>query len=458
MPLTEDGLALVEREWSGAGLPIAADLPRLASTLQRQYESISSLGVLGPSQTDLFLAQLLDPDDTGYNLAFAVELLPGTDPVLWGKALHSAEESAPTLRSRYAVLGEIGVQIQDMDARATLDVLRVENAKDAARRVIEDALSRPPELFRSAATHILVLGPDCTFAVLACHHIAIDAISAALFFRHTFRAYVGQPVRRDERFLEWAAQASTTIDEPEGVAEWRQHLQHVRPLTTYGAEAAYRESSVAVHPAEFDALRHFCATHRLSLYAVMKALVGAAIGRALHATSPYAIFDIMSGRLPSSSTVVGCLYRVVPLVFAAEAKCLRTAQPIVSMCTEFDMAAQRPHLSMATLSALLPFAGERVFFNVFDHDSLDRLLHDPAAARLEGYPAATTSEFSCHDHIQAGETHVIIERRLGSLVIRVRSRHAVLAEIPLAEFAAETIRELRRSYTQSTARSQLESL
>jgi non-ribosomal peptide synthase protein (TIGR01720 family) len=125
-----------------------------------------------------------------YAMSMHVELAPGTDPAILGRALAALVERHEALRTRYHRLG--GTWVQERAAGAPGGLLTVVDADDAEAAVdaAADALRLDSGVLLRAV--LVRLGADTAPRLfLTAHHLAVDGVSWRILLADLATAYAG---------------------------------------------------------------------------------------------------------------------------------------------------------------------------------------------------------------------------------------------------------------------------
>ncbi|WP_246794849.1 condensation domain-containing protein [Burkholderia perseverans] len=430
----------------GGDATTAVETPNgLLAALRAIAPSVESVTPLAPSQRDLYLHACRDPDNLTYILAYALALRADVDVDVgaWRAALRAAERRAPTFRSRYVEVRQALLQIVDTKAVAPLEVIRVADAAEAAT-AIEAARSRPFELFDGAVRHLLLLGDGFATAVLVAHHIAIDTMSAALFFGEVFAASGAAEASGagstgagiDERFTEWAGRAAATVDSAAAIAACRGAFAGARALLPVALAGDETRNHVRLDTGSVRVLARWCAQNKLQLAAALKYAAARVLAEQFSPGADFVVYDVISDRSLRHMTSIGCHYRMLPLVLTREMLAGTDPRSDAASFQRYlrDETARLP-VSMLAVSTLSGERGAPVFFNYFDYAAMAPLLELPDTA----HPGMRPARFDVYDRIDDGETHLLFYREHDGFGITVRSRHPAMAGRAMAEAIAARV-------------------
>lgn len=441
--LHEEQLLALEERWPLDDLPEPEQA--ILAALRETAPTIEALAPLGPSQRDLFVHYLRNPLDSTYVIGFSVKLDSNVDPKRWSHALRAAERAAPTFRSRYFCFMETFWQATDRAVCAPVDIIELprEDA-EAIGKAIHTSLVKPFNLFDGAVRHLLLKGAKSAVAVLVCHHIAADAISAALFFHHVCAAYGGGEVREDPRFFKWAREAARAADTTAVLAGLRARFASARPLITADEDVDLHEETARLDTPDVSALVSWCEDKGLRLASVMKCIAARMLACHFQPQRDFVLYDVISGRALSNSTIIGCLYRIVPTCFSVPGLRFGPLAQTASALERGSLEALRsPATSMLAMSGMLRNTGAPVYVNFFDHTGIAPLLGRSRVAHDRPFPRVCGARLAIHDQIERRETHIVMERDASGLLIRVRTRHPAFVDWPAATtLAADSLAAL----------------
>ncbi|MEO3876461.1 amino acid adenylation domain-containing protein [Nonomuraea sp. B12E4] len=146
------------------------------------------------SQSGVWTAQHLDPDDHSYNAGQYVEILGPLDLPAMQKAMRQVLEESEAIRVR--VLSDENGFHQVVAAGSDIDFPLVDltgspDPRQAAIEWMNADIDRPADLTGQDlfATYMLALGPDHWFWYMRSHHVIIDGYGASLLARRVAEVY-----------------------------------------------------------------------------------------------------------------------------------------------------------------------------------------------------------------------------------------------------------------------------
>ncbi len=399
-------------------VPLFVD--QLAAAIGLDSTEVAALAPLTPTQRDLYLDHLLDPEGTVYSLGLSVPLaVPGgrVDAALWERAVAAVVAGEPALGVRFASLrGEPFQLLPAAPSEGPEEPLRLRlidatepgSPQDLAELVARE-VKRPYDLGRGPLARHLLFRPraGCDVAVLAVHHLVCDAFSGSLFFERVAAAYgalaagATPPPAEDGDFLAWAAESSARFDRPETERFWRRRLAAVEVLDTgSGAErpAAAATLGSRLGGAELAAVREFCARHEVSAAALLRCLYAALLARLFDPAGDVLIHDVLSGRPSEHGETIGCFYQVLPAVFPRSlfGRGGRVDALLAFARDDRRRLGEHRNVSLLLQRQILRQGGIRFYFNYYHFTAVD----------LSGLGAGR-GVLSVHDSFPRDEVHLI---------------------------------------------------
>ncbi|MGY0057910.1 condensation domain-containing protein [Streptomyces sp. LZ34] len=287
---------------------------------------------LSSAQTEVWVAQQLDPDDRSLNIAEYSDIRGPVDPVLFEAALREVVAATPALRARFGV-GEEGL-CQDIDDTVDvpmpyLDVSGEPDPRAAAERWMAEDLAKEYDLAKGPlfTWALFKAGAERYFWYRAAHHVVVDGFGLALTASHVADVYTslatGAPRRprppatfADVIASDMAYQASEEFEQDRRF--WLSRLADQTEVTsltdwrpTRGRGCVRR--SARLTPAEVDALR--AAARRLDVTwpEVVIAVVALQLHRATGVREVVVGLPVTGRTNPMLRRVPAMLTNVVPL-------------------------------------------------------------------------------------------------------------------------------------------------
>ncbi|HEU4963852.1 MAG TPA: amino acid adenylation domain-containing protein, partial [Bacilli bacterium] len=323
MVQVEVGEDLIRKFDRSMTLPGVSD-EEFIRAFQKSRPSILSVAALTPVQRDLYLDYLRSAEGGQYGLAYSVQLGTEVDPKRWQEAVLQAIEETPVLKSRYFALN--GSFYQCVDTEWEVDWRLVEG--DDFHATVTKCAQEPFDLFENAVRHVLYKDRDTGMytAVLACHHVVLDAFSGHLFFERVAAAYqleagVAQSKAPDVAFHDLVERRISSFDSSETITYWTEATQQVEPLVQTASAPANADRVPRLESIRFDAahtekIRQHCREQGVGVAAYFRTLLGVLLARFYQPENDFVLFDVRGGREKQEADVIGCLYQVQPVVFA----------------------------------------------------------------------------------------------------------------------------------------------
>ncbi|WP_185052447.1 non-ribosomal peptide synthetase [Thermocatellispora tengchongensis] len=209
---------------------------------------------MSTAQSEMWLAQQMDPGAWAYSVAQYFEVRGGLDVALLERAAHRTVADIESLRvrvlpgddeARLAIHDLAGFDFPVIDLRAAGD------PRAEAERIMHEDLRTPFDLTRAPLFRsiVFVAGPELYFWYHRCHHLALDGYGAALFAARTaehYNALAGTGPAPQEVFpplAEAAAEEAAYVESArfrEDRAFWRERCAGMQ-----GAVSLARQPAVA---------------------------------------------------------------------------------------------------------------------------------------------------------------------------------------------------------------------
>ena len=149
---------------------------------------------LSRAQSEIWMAQMLAPLSTRFNLAQYIEILGPIDPHLFAKSVDQLAEEMEPLRTRFSGIAAAPVQVVGTSATMSaplIDMSDEPDAADAAKLWMKADLARPVDLRAGPLTNytLIKIAPDRFFWYMRTHHILVDGFSAMLHAQRMAEIY-----------------------------------------------------------------------------------------------------------------------------------------------------------------------------------------------------------------------------------------------------------------------------
>jgi amino acid adenylation domain-containing protein len=294
---------------------------------------IERIAPLTPTQRDLYLAHLIDPDITVYSDGVSVNLGPNLDVAAWRQAVELVCETEEVTRTRFFMYRGEAFQFVEQSSPAGFEFVDLLNTPfDAANleKSIRERVKIKYDLDSGPLLNNLLLrdGGGQYVAVVAWYHILFDAYSLKLFLETVISAYqalvAGREPARVERasFYDYTGDCLARFDSQEAYHYWSNKLSDVSSPLEFSGRLSKRAESVsqrrAIAPAQLEEIRAFCQANKCSMPAYFRALYGILLSKYLDSADNFVVYDVVGGRPKTHGKTLGCFYQVVPTLFTKE--------------------------------------------------------------------------------------------------------------------------------------------
>lgn len=329
------------------------------------------------TQRDLYLDQVIHPEETTYGLGLAVNLGPRVDVALWKRAVATVVEHDDALRTRFGFDQEQVYQYVDGAAAASVDLVNLPDVTDLDG-LITEKLNRTYDLRDGKLLHnYLVKDDDGYTALLVVHHLLCDGYSGKVFYERVGRVYEALP--RGETpdgagitsFYDYAGESLSRFDTDEIKEYWTTRLRDVVPFTARTSAAHEERRRVerrSINGEQLEEIRRFCKARSWPIPAYLRTLYGLALQRSFDVAGDFVLYDIINGRPREHADSIGCFYHVVPVVFPERLfGDGATVHDCISYVKEYRRAlGPMQNVSVSTQRQIVKQQSLRFFFNFYN--------------------------------------------------------------------------------------------
>lgn len=324
---------------------------------------------VSPTQRDLFLAAERDPGGTTYSLGLAMPLPRPVDPARWERAVELVVGAEPALHLRFRVQGG--------DVVGWVSEHQPEGV--AGTDGVAKFVKRPYDLAHGPLVRLALVWRDGLprLAVVAAHHIVLDAPGGALLLARLWETYqTGSlpPGPSSGLFSTYAEETRLIFDTPAIQAEWTERLSNTGALVAGSTIGEPREVSQALVDLPPRTEAPEAAARLLAAY-------GRALATVLRPAGGFVVHDLANSRRGSYRETIGCVYQVVPVVFPS----LDQKRDWLDHVRSYRRGlGDRRHISVSLQRRLGPAEGVRFHFNYYAFDHLEAV---PAVMEvLDSFP------------------------------------------------------------------------
>src|SRR5579872_5887511 len=258
------------------------------------------------TQRDLYLDQVIHPEETTYSLGLAVTLGPQVDVALWERAVATVVEHDDALRTRFGFDQEQVYQYVDGASAASVELVNLPDGTDLDK-LITEKLDRTYDLRDGKLLHnYLVKNDDGIYtALLVVHHLLCDGYSGKVFYERVGRVYEGL-VRGEAvdgagiaSFYDYAGESLSRFDTDEIKEYWTTRLRDVVPFaarTSAGHEERRRVERRSITGEQLEEIRRLCKARSWPIPAYLRTLYGLALQRSFDMSGDFVLYDIINGR------------------------------------------------------------------------------------------------------------------------------------------------------------------
>jgi len=243
----------------------------IAASLDIPLSRIERLSPLTPTQRDLYLDYMINPDSRVYSLGLSIDLGTDIDRYLWEKAVSVAVEQEDIAKTRFCLYKDEVFQFIDKASSVFFEFIDLTHSQDSqgidniiAERIKIKYDFNAPQLFKN----ILMKNSDRHYiAMLAAPHILFDAYSGKIFFERVGKIYErlsqGQDadIQKAPSFYDYVGDSIHDFDSKEIYEYWHERFKDIAPLgflTGFGKEAKNISKTLSISGEELDAIKAYC--------------------------------------------------------------------------------------------------------------------------------------------------------------------------------------------------------
>jgi amino acid adenylation domain-containing protein len=316
----------------------------MASALALPAARVGRIAPLTPTQRDLYLAHLINPDTTIYSDGVSVALGTNLDVAAWQKAVALVFDNTDAARTRFFSYRGEPYQFVDLEYPVPFEFVDLTDARGDATaagdfaRIVREKIKVKYDLDGGALLNNLLFrdAGGQYVAAVAWYHILFDAYSLKLYLESIVKTYLalvaGREPETDGRnsFYDYVGDSLARFDGKETGEFWSNKLSRVAPLAfPKGTEGAARQSiarRLAVAPEHLARIRAFCDARDYSVPAYFRALYAILLARSASATDDFVFYELIGSRPREHADTIGCFYQVLPTLVPAHL--LAAATPI----------------------------------------------------------------------------------------------------------------------------------
>lgn len=361
-----------------------------------QYH-ISSILPLSATQTDLFLAHLVNPDTLDNSLGQYVELYHEIDITLWKQALQTLVNQYSMLRARlvcpnkpYAEIAYFAIKSHTEVPFEFIDVSDQKLDNKAFYLRLKQRIYQPYDLHTDSLYQFeLIKRAENSYVfVLACNHIAFDGTAMSFTLKQAVASYEAllkksTPSLPNDSLYSFIKEARSRFDGSVNQLFWEKQLSNTGPLnfgrgstvkrhvTNAESNGKLTSRSDAMSEKQWAAFQQHCATRSLSASAVLKNLYAILIHYYCKPESDFIIRETISGRSETYRQTLATCHQTAPYIVSAATLSDKNAS--VSSLLESGRKFNRKSkayqaISLFQQNRLTPYDSIGFMFNLYNFD------------------------------------------------------------------------------------------
>ncbi|MDZ8263386.1 non-ribosomal peptide synthetase [Nostoc sp. ChiQUE01b] len=298
--------------------------------LDEPYEPsrIGKISRLTTTQRDLYLDNMLHPDNTVFSLGLSIKLPQNLDTYTWEQAIRIVCQEDDTIKTKFIFYQGEAFQFVDNNADIHFEFIEIgtKNADfNSLEQVVRQKIKVKLELDKNYLfKNILVKDEQGSYtAILGAPHILFDGYSGKVFFERVAKIYLdlkaGNITRKFKysSFYDSIQEHLLEFDTQEIQQYWQESLSKVIPVTSYiksKEENKAQSRKVQITGNELEEIRKYCQLNKCNIPAFFRAVYGIYLSKYLQAPGDFVFYDIIGKRNKQTLNVLGCLYQVVPII------------------------------------------------------------------------------------------------------------------------------------------------
>ncbi|MBT5232038.1 MAG: amino acid adenylation domain-containing protein, partial [Methylococcales bacterium] len=343
------------------------------------------LGVypLTPTQRDLYIHTVVNPETTRNCLGLAVKLQGEFSASVWQRACQMVVDNNPILSARLLRCDQPYAEpvYQCIPKQRSIEFEVIElPAGDAshaqANKMIEAFTYRAYELDKETLIkfYVIAIGDDEYYLLQAAQHIILDGVGMT----HVCSEICAQYTALSEgcelplsatSFFDYVTVAADDVDKIQAIDFWQQQKQTIERLDfpTSTAVSEYQASDLVIEGALFKDIKRFCRKNRMTPTMFFRSLYALSLAVFCRSEDDFVITEVLSGRPRGHLATAGCYYQQMPVLFS---KAMFDGS--LNLTELFDQVRQlqkmdkkRGHLSVMVQQQLLPAARTTFLYNFY---------------------------------------------------------------------------------------------
>lgn len=288
---------------------------------------IGKISRLTTTQRDLYLDNILHPDNTIFSLGLSVKLPQNLDRLIWEQAVQIVCKENDTIKTKFIFYQGEAFQFVDNKANIHFEFIDIQNNNHftSLEQIIQEKIKVKLDFQKSHLfKNILVKEPQGSYtAVLGAPHILFDGYSGKIFFEIVAKVYldlkagnIPQKIEANS-FYDCIDEHLLKFDTQEIQQYWQETLTNIIPVTSYIKQKDNNKAQsrkIQITGSNLAQIRQYCQLNKCNIPAFFRAVYGIYLSQYLQAPADFVFYDIIGKRNLRSLDVLGCLYQVVPVV------------------------------------------------------------------------------------------------------------------------------------------------
>ena len=300
----------------------------IADSLGIPVSRIERLSPLTPTQRDIYLDYMIDPDTTLYSVAGSVDLGTELDNDLWHQAVSMVVKQDDILRTRFCFYKHEPLQFIDRECPVHFEFIDLTDtlANNFEEKVIKEKIFVKYDINNNQLyNNILIKYPNGHYtAIIAVCHILFEGYSGKLLFERVGSVYEtlsqGQTCeqKKPPSFYDYIPDSLNSFDSKEILQYWHNSLNNVAAFefqTKTDGENKRRYQTVSVPRDHLEKIKIYCKSKGYNFAVYFRSLYGILLSRYFDGAEDSVVYELLSSRTRVQMRALGCFYQVLPLLF-----------------------------------------------------------------------------------------------------------------------------------------------
>ncbi|MBI4852597.1 MAG: amino acid adenylation domain-containing protein [Acidobacteria bacterium] len=352
---------------------------------------IEQISPLTPTQRDLYLANLLNPNSTIFSDGIVVRIGKNVNVAIWQQAIEMVAACEEMTKTRFTLLRDEPIQFISEVSQVPFEFIDLSHKTDPANiKEFITGLVKIQYDLKSEFPYKFYLIKDLQgeyVSVLAWFHILFDAYSVTLLLEKISKVYEsllnGQPLTcvSSGSFYSYTQDMLPQVDNKETIEFWSEQVKTIEPLSAAhktGKAAQARRIPVIIEGEKLASISKYCKSVGYSLSVYFRALFGLVLDKWFNPTNSFLTYEVVALRPTEHINTIGCIYQVVPTIFNKDLFAANTTvnQYLTQVKEYKKQLGAKQNLSVFMQKQLIKDEGLKFYFNWYNFSTANLLSND----------------------------------------------------------------------------------